>query len=591
MLRMSRVLLLAVFAAIFIGGCGAQDVEKWDAFLPAGKTWRGPGSYLSWVKIVLCWAVFLAWVWTTDWVSRDLQEHKKLKYLRWNPIVFGTFMAAFVLVWFLPYFWVGFPLLVVAYVAPLTTYIIQRNARVEISQRVLTREHIRYWLSHRFKKVGVKIAAEKPDPHETGPPVKLFGRGGPSPSDDAGRLLAARQHPGLRAVREIIAAGLACRGAAIMLDYAPEGAGVRYLVDGVWLNRDPLERETADPALEALKTLCGLDPQDRQTRREGTFAAEHNAVRYAATLACQGIPTGERAAIHFEQQRVRFENLEALGMRAKMQEQLNELLDRTQGFLLFSALPAGGLRSTMAVALRGTDRLTRDFLAVEDEGNRYEEVENVPVTTYKSAAGESPITVLPKVVRAEPNVLVVRDLVNAETINFLCREVAPERLVISSMRAKDAAEALLRVLALKAAAADFAKAALAVLSQRLIRKLCEDCKEAYTPAPEVLKQLGIPEGRIPAFYRPPEPPADPDEAKKYKPCPKCGGVGYVGRTAIFELLVLGDLVRKALAASPKLELLRSAARKDGMRILQEEGVVLVAKGVTSLPELMRVLKQ
>ena len=99
--------------------------------------------------------------------------------------------------------------------------------------------------------------------------------------------------------------------------------------------------------------------------------------------------------------------------------------------------------------------------------------------------------------------------------------------------------------------------------------------------------MGIPEGRVQAFYRPPQP--NPEEPKE--PCQACGGIGYLGRTAIFELLTVGDAVRKVLVASPKLDLLRRAARRDAMSSLQEEGVLLVAKGVTSLPELMRVLKQ
>jgi type II secretory ATPase GspE/PulE/Tfp pilus assembly ATPase PilB-like protein len=156
-------------------------------------------------------------------------------------------------------------------------------------------------------------------------------------------------------------------------------------------------------------------------------------------------------------------------------------------------------------------------------------------------------------------------------------------LFISTVRAKDSAEALLRVLALGVPPAEFARGISAVFSQRLVRKLCEACKEAYAPAPQILKQLGIPEGRIQAFHRPPQ---QPEEV-----CKECSGIGYKGRTAIFELLLVGDTVRKVLSTSPKLELLRKAARKDGMRSLQEEGILLVAKGVTSLPELMRVLKQ
>jgi len=143
-------------------------------------------------------------------------------------------------------------------------------------------------------------------------------------------------------------------------------------------------------------------------------------------------------------------------------------------------------------------------------------------------------------------------------------------------------------LMLKVPPAQFAAAATAVLNGRLVRKLCETCKEAYTPPPEVLKQLGLPAGRIEALYRPPTQPIDPKNPEKV--CEKCLGVGYLGRTAIFELLVVDDNIRQILGKTPKLDLLRNAVRASKQRTLQEEGILLVAKGVTSIPELMRVLK-
>ncbi len=559
----------------------------WPAYRPApgaNQDFRGPGYYLSAVKVLLPWLVFLAWAWTTDWVSRDVQAVKlKWNYLRWNPIVFGSFMAGYVLLWIIPYFWLGFPLLLISYAGPLATYIVLRNSQVSNDQRVLTREHLRYVLASKMRTFGVKVEAEAPDPHRTGPPVVLSARGADDRQNNA-RLLAARQAPGLKVARQIIADGLQARAASILLEYTQQATGVRHLIDGVWHQREPEEREKADPALEALKILCGLNPQDRQGRQEGTFGAEYQSIHYEGTFASQGTKTGERVVLQFEDPKVRFTTLDELGMRPKMQEQLKEQLNAERGFVVFSALPGAGLRSTVNVALHATDRFTREFVAVEEASKRYEEIENIPVTVYSAAEGPAPTDVLTRLFRTDPNVIVFRDLPDGATVDMLCREILDEnRIVISTMRAKDAAEALVRVLALGAKPQEFAKVATAALGQRLIRKLCEACKEAYAPTPEVLKQLGLPEGRIQAFYRPPQ---QPEEV-----CKECGGIGYVGRTAVFELLVAGDAVRRALAARAKPDALRQAARKDGSRSLQEEGLLLVAKGTTSLPELMRVLKQ
>ena len=316
-------------------------------------------------------------------------------------------------------------------------------------------------------------------------------------------------------------------------------------------------------------------------------AVSLDKLKYPATMAAQGTKTGERILIQFEMQAVHLKTLSDLGMREKMQEQFTELLRRPKGFLLFAAPPAGGLRTTVDVVLRGLDRFLRECVAVEEESSRGREVENVAVTTYKAADGESPASVLTKLFRTEPNVVLVRDLPDAGTVALICSEVAQqERLVMASIRANDCAEALLRVLMLKAPPAEVAGGVTAVLCQRLVRKLCDRCKEAYAPPSQVLRQLGIPEGRVRAFYRPYQPkPEDKTEV-----CRECGGLGYKGQTAIFELLVLDPDVGRVLATTPKLDLLRQAARQAGMKSLQEEGVLLVARGVTLLPELMRVMK-
>ncbi|MCE5268270.1 MAG: Flp pilus assembly complex ATPase component TadA [Planctomycetaceae bacterium] len=583
-MRRAAVIGLVVAAVLLTLGAG-EAWAAWPQFPLAKPDFRGPGFYLSWIKILACSLLFMLWVKTTDWASIDCQD-LKLDYQRWNSIVFGAFFGAFVLVWLIPIFWVAFPLLVVAYVAPLTAYIVHRNSKVDNDQRVLTPEHLRFLTATGLNKLGFKMDVERRDPHESGPPVKVFAQGGPDERTDAARLIVARQSPGLTAAREVLYECLAGRATAVMLDYGAQGAAMRTLVDGVWIPRETRSRESADPALESLKLLCGLNPQDRQSRQQGTFGVEYEKSRPAATLTSQGIPTGERVLIQFETKKVKFKKLDDIGMRAKLQEELRQALDAPQGFVLLSAPPGGGLRSTTDVALNSCDRLTREFAAVEEESNRYEEIENIPVTTYKAADGQSPTDVLPKFFRTEPQVAVIRDLIDADTVSLMCEEIADGRLMISTVRANDCAEALLRVLALGVPAEEFAKAVTLVVCQRLVRKLCDACKEAYAPTPQVLQQLGIPEGRVQAFYRPFQP--NPEEPKE--PCQVCGAIGYCGRTAIFEMLTVGDAVRAALMSNPRLEAVRQAARKDGMKSLREEGVLLVAKGVTSLPELMRVLK-
>ena len=174
--------------------------------------------------------------------------------------------------------------------------------------------------------------------------------------------------------------------------------------------------------------------------------------------------------IQFATQKVEFKSLDDIGMRAKMQEQLMELLSQN-GLFMFSSLPAGGLTTTMDVVLSNIDRFVRAFVAVNDEAKGDRDIENVAITTYSKAAGESPATVLPKLVRTYPDVIVVREVPDVETLQILVDQVGERRAVIMGIRAKEAVEALLRALMLKIPPAEFASVVVGVLNIRLAQAL------------------------------------------------------------------------------------------------------------------------
>ena len=554
------------------GGAGGKHAMK-----------RGPGYYLSVTKILACWILFAIWVATMDWLNHDCQ-YNKLPYAIWNAVAFFTFVVAFVMVWMIP-FAVGYTLMALTYVGSMGTYAYFRNISVPQHERILTPSHFRYLLAKGGQAVGLKISAEKKAAYERGAPVDLSARGGETDRDNSANLLLARQSPGFVIAKDLIADVINKRGERVRLDFSQEGVAVRYQIDGVWHDSESFESEIGDVILAVLKTLANLDINERRKKQTGTFGAEYHDIKYIGRLDSQRTRNGERVILGLDDGAHNFNTLEDLGMREKLAAQFQEIMLADSGFLLISSLPDGGLTTTIDVSLEETDRLMRNFVSIENEAHLQREIHNVDVTTFNKAAGETPATVLPKLLRTYPDAILVRDLADAETVRILCRQIGENRLVIGSIRAREAPEALLRVLMLKVPTKEFAPVVTAVLNQRLIRKLCPECKVPYEPTPDILKRLGIPAGRIESLYRPPM------GEEINKPCTVCGGIGYLGRTSLFELLVVDDNLRKALIAKAKIDELRKVARRSGMRALQEEGVLLVAKGVTALNELTRVLKQ
>lgn len=601
---MSRALPCAGAALIVLVGSGLLHAQEYATGMPGPHELnRGPGFNLAIYKIVLLICLLLAWVFTTDFINRDSVEIGKSIDLPpeiWNPIAVFSFLGAFILAFLMPMFILGFLIVFLAEVVPIAIYITLRNGRVTNERKVLTPDHIKRVIQNIGR--GKKGPVVEKEPWELGPTVELQPTGKDSSANQAA-LIDSRQNTAFVPTKKLIADALDNRAEKIMLDFTADAVAVKYYIDGVWHSgnpkihdKEPLNRQWGDQMLHVIKRLALLNPAERRAKQEGKLKIEYSGSKYDTQVSSQGTQTGERAVVTFLLITKLVRSLEDLGMRDKQRDQLKEILQMgNTGIVAFASMPGDGLTNFWVAALRATDRLLRDFISIEDPAQKEPDIENVNLTLLQP--GETVEGVMPKVLLKQPEVICVPNVKSGTVLDIIALQASSQnRLGIVSLRAKDGPDALLRLLALKPDMPDFAQQMRAVAYVRLIRKLCDSCKQAMPLTPELSQRLGIPPGRVENIYREYQPPTPEQLAAMKKneippTCPKCRGIGYHGRTAIFEFTVLDERMKQALIQQPKIEVLKQTSRAAGNRSLQEEGILLVALGVTSLQELQRALKQ
>src|SRR5690606_14162583 len=155
-----------------------------------------------------------------------------------------------------------------------------------------------------------------------------------------------------------------------------EKVGLKYQIDGVWIDMPDRQRDVMDPVAAVIKKLGNRNINDRKSKQEGAFQAEYQGTRYMCPFTSQGTAAGERILLTIAGKGQRFNSIDELGIREKMRDQLKELLASREGIFVFSAMPGGGLSSMMTMALKSTDRLLRDFIAIGDRAKHEPEVEN-----------------------------------------------------------------------------------------------------------------------------------------------------------------------------------------------------------------------
>ena len=413
-----------------------------------------------------------------------------------------------------------------------------------------------------------------------------------------GLMIAARQLPGYPVALVVLANAISARADRILMDYSAQGAVVRYRIDGVWETLAPMDRPTGDAALVVYKKMFGLNPVERRAKQDAKFTTNFKNTDWVVTYTSAGVPSGERVLFQIDTKKPTIKTLSDLGMRDAMQETFRGMLNGDKGIVLISGPPGQGLPTSWRISLESADKYVRDFVSLENKAEPDPEIINVSQNFFESGVGESPEEQFEKMLLKQPDVLVMPSLINSYIADRVIDQITKlGKHSITRMVATDSVDAIIKLLSTyKTEAREIVKLLSGVLNQRMVRRLCDKCKQPFQPTPQLLQKLGIPAGRVQKLFQPtiPPPPEQRVDAKgnpiEIEICKKCNGRGYFGRMAIFELLTVDDKLRQVILKSAgNPDAIRQFAKQNGHLGFQEEGILACALGMTSLQEIQKMM--
>jgi type II secretory ATPase GspE/PulE/Tfp pilus assembly ATPase PilB-like protein len=492
----------------------------------------------------------------------------------WNSLVFLAGLFGFVVVFLLPVFALGFPLLLVAYGVPLGLYIKERNDRVPDSAKVMTPAHIQGLVIRGLARFGIHIAGKAARDSALGPPIRFIGKSS-GKGDDDGRSKQAEKSRGFVAAKELVYDAIMRRATDVHLEPKEDEYSARYRIDGVMYPTEPFDRAMGESIINIFKVLGAMDITEKRKPQDGSFRAQLEKRLIDFRAASQGTREGEKVSIRILDQANSVNKIEQLGMRKQMTEQIREIINQPHGMFLSCGPTGAGKSTTLYAVLNDLDAYQQNIITVEDPVEY--KIANVTQIEVNVKAGNTFPNALRSILRQDPDIVMIGEIRDAETAKIACQAANTGHMVFSTVHANDTISALYRIVDLGVEPFLLSSALSAILGQRLVRKLCDDCKERYAPKPELLKQAGLPPDKVDAFYRPP--------GNSEAPCPNCGGLGYRGRMGVFELLVITERLRDMVRENAPVSAIRAEARKNGMLYMKEEGLRLVVKGSTSMQEL------
>jgi type IV pilus assembly protein PilB len=388
-------------------------------------------------------------------------------------------------------------------------------------------------------------------------------------------LESAEDAPVVRIVNSILIEALRKHASDIHIEPMEKRIRLRYRVDGV-LYENPSPPKSVQSAISSrIKIMSNLDIAERRIPQDGRFKIK--ALGKEVDLRVSYLPTvhGEKIVMRILDKTALAPNLEALGLEPKALDDLKFAIGKPHGMLLVTGPTGSGKTTTLYSALQELNQEDVNIITVEDPVEY--QLAGINQVQTKPEVGLTFASGLRSILRQDPDIVMIGEIRDNETASIAVQAALTGHLVLSTLHTNDAAGAIARMAYMGIEPFLLSSSLVMTQAQRLFRKLCPFCKQAID-LPEktlVFNHLNPDLFRDVTFF-------------SAKGCPKCSGLGYKGRGALMEILLLNDEIKARILETAEASALREVAVRGGMKTLRDTGLAKVREGLTSIDEILRV---
>jgi len=389
--------------------------------------------------------------------------------------------------------------------------------------------------------------------------------------DSAKLAKLVQEAPVVKLTNLLLAEAVKERASDILVEPQERTLKIRYRIDGVLRDVQTPPKAIQNAIISRIKVMAGLNIAERRLPQDGRFIAKLHSKEIDFRVSILPGSFGEKAALRILDKTTAMLGLEKLGFEENPLKALREAADRPHGMILVCGPTGCGKTTTLYSILKSIDTPEDNIVTVEDPVEY--QLEGINQVTIKPAIGLTFASCLRSILRQDPDIIMVGEIRDFDTVDIAIKAALTGHLVLSTIHTTTASGSIVRLLNMGVEPFLISSSIILVAAQRLVRKVCPECKESYKLDEATAEQLGLEPKQI--VYR-------------GKGCGKCMNTGYKGRVGLMEALPLTLRIRELVSGGAQEQQIREAARKEGMATLRENGVEKILKGTTTVEEIFRV---
>ncbi|MCM8791807.1 MAG: Flp pilus assembly complex ATPase component TadA [Candidatus Omnitrophica bacterium] len=376
----------------------------------------------------------------------------------------------------------------------------------------------------------------------------------------------------IKIVNYILESAVKKKASDILIEPQPHNLKIRFRIDGILQVHEELPLAIHSSIVSRLKVLSDLDIAEHRLPQEGRFKITIEKREIDFRISVLPAILGEKVAIRVLDKSISLLDIDKLGFDSRSVSIIKKSALYPYGMILVCGPTGSGKTTTLYSILKYIDSPKKNIVTVEDPVEY--QLEGINQVTVNPDIGLTFASALRAILRQDPNIIMIGEIRDLETADIAIKSALTGHLVLSTLHATTAAGAVARLSNMGAEPYLICDSLICVIAQRLLRKLCQNCKEKYELKPELAKKVDLDVSDNYIFYR-------------ANGCKACFNTGYQGRIGIAEVLTLTPLIKELILRRSQEHIIKAKARNEGMITLRENAIILAQQGITSLDEVLR----